>query len=136
MWARPSSMVHAKLFVDIARFIGASPSSCSKPLSSSQASDRPRFLFLADGGLNGLARALPVGRRQFRKAGEGRGRRQMMAAVDADRVAGDVAAAVRHQEDQEIAQLIHLAETAQRNLVCLRCTDTGFGQWIELVPRA
>ena len=40
----------------------------------------------------------------------------MMAAIDADRITGDVAAAVRHQEDQEVAQFVHLAETAERGL--------------------
>ena len=69
------------------------------------------------------SRALPIGWREFRKTCEGAGRGQMMAAIDADRIARNVAAAIRHQEDQEIAQLVHLAKTAQRHFVGLRRAD-------------
>jgi hypothetical protein len=58
----------------------------------------------------------------------------MMPAIDADGIAGDVTASIRHQENHQIAQLIHLAEPAQRNLVRLRRAHAGLHQRIELVP--
>src|SRR5579859_4985483 len=101
-------MVQSKLFVGVASPIGVSPS-LSRNLAAARTSglDRACLLFLLHRGLNGLTRALPVGWRQFRQPREGAGRGQMMTTINGDRIAGDVVATVRHQEDQKIAQLVH-----------------------------
>src|SRR2546430_17595041 len=70
-------------------------------------SGRPAFFFLARGSLNGLPRTLPVFRRKLREPSEGARSRQMMPAINADGIDGELAASSRHQKDQEIEQLIH-----------------------------
>ena len=59
----------------------------------------------------------------------------MMPAINADGIARDIAASIRHQKDQEIAQFIHLSESTQWHFVGLRGANAGFRERIELVPR-
>src|SRR5260370_28469726 len=130
MCASPPSMVHSKLFVTTARPIAFLPGSLvfsemrtnqplrvGFPIPRRGTSSRPPLFFPARGSLNGLPRTLPVLRRKLRESCKGARCRQMMSAIDADRIAGDVTAAIRHQTDQEIAQFVHLPEPQQRHFV-------------------
>src|SRR3546814_16154188 len=56
--------------------------------------------------------------------------------VDRDRLAGQIIAAVREQEDKEILKLGHRAETTQRHGVGARRARSGVGDGVELLPRA
>src|SRR5260221_396564 len=102
--ARPPSIAHSKLVGAIAKPIRFSRA--VRSYWNYLASGRPAFLFLARGSLNGLPRALPIFRRKLRKPREGARRRQMMPAIDADGIAGDITASIRHQKKHEIAQFI------------------------------
>src|SRR3546814_8221943 len=56
--------------------------------------------------------------------------------VDRDRLAGQIIAAVREQDDKEILKLGHRAVTTQRHGVGARRARSGVGDGVELLARA
>src|SRR3546814_10431357 len=86
--------------------------------------------------LDRLARGLPLRVGHSGQVGEGTGAGEMLAAVDRDRLSGEIVAAVGEQEGDEVLEFGHRPVAPERHRLLARRRRFRIGDRIELLPRS
>ena len=119
-------------------------------MSCSSAKQRPfDHVYFASTLAGGPLRLVPVGRAPYffarrgpllvgepAEVGEGRRRREMLAAVDRDGLAGEKLAGVRQQKHDEVLQFLHAPVAAERDRLASCRRGADIGKRVELLPGA